>query len=91
MFWHMVRCRPIVKLFVVRRKRFNRSPDDLPYLLCIGSKAGGPVVLGKFATRREAAKHLRAALDWLDTPRGQAAYTDTITYLRNRLQHKGDL
>lgn len=69
-----VRCRPVVKLFVTRRRAFRRSPDDKPWALCLGSKAGGVIVLAKASTRREIVRTMRATLDWWDTPRGQVAY-----------------
>lgn len=81
-------CRSIVKLFVVRKRMFRRSPDDKPHLLCLGSKPGGNVVIKPHGTCLEAAREKQAILDWLDTPQGQAAYSDTITYFRNRILHR---
>jgi len=81
----------VVKLFVVRKRTFRRSPDDKPHLLCLGSKPGGNVVISEHGTWLEAAREKRIMLDWLDTPQGQAAYCDTIQYLRNRIANRGEL
>lgn len=74
-------CRPIVKVFIVRDKMFRRSPDDLPWRVCIGSKEGGAMTVARRTGFFSAMKARALVLDWLDTEDGRACYEESLKML----------
>lgn len=73
------RCRPVMRVFIVKRKGFSRRDAIAkPWLLCVGSKRASSLIVSRHAEKSQAVAEMQGLLTWMDSPTGQAAYQEAL-------------
>lgn len=77
----LLTCRPLVKIFVAKKRVFRKSPDDKPFRLCVGMPNGTAMEIERYSTCRAAVNARKVVLDWFDSDNGQACYQESLKML----------